>query len=241
MKITIIQTGANPPEFKDRFAPYADFFTRMLTGADPTLSTNVVAPVLGEPLPDVKSLEAIIITGSASSAYDETPWIDELRRFIQSAYELSLPMVGICFGHQIMAHALGGTVQKSARGWGLGLHEYRLENPPSFMNGTPELLAVPASHQDQVVALPPGAAVIMGSQFTPLAGLAYASGAAISFQPHPEFSKDLATEIFRRRIDNPLTAEEVEHAVRSLDGRNDSSALATAIARFYRQHTATPV
>ena len=99
-------------------------------------------------------------------------------------------MLGICFGHQIMADALGGDVRKSEKGWGLGRHVYGVTKRPAFLGGDLPELAIACSHQDQVIVPPAEAEVFLASDFTPNAGLVYRNGAAISLQPHPEFEDD---------------------------------------------------
>jgi GMP synthase-like glutamine amidotransferase len=99
-------------------------------------------------------------------------------------------MVGVCFGHQLIAQALGGTVRKSEKGWGIGRHVYDVAPGNGIVEG--ERIALVASHQDQVIVPPPGATTILSSNFTEHAGLLYPGGTTLSVQPHPEFSVDYA-------------------------------------------------
>ena len=116
MKLTIIQTGDVPAPLRDRFGPYRTMFETMFDRTGQGFSYETVAVSDGEPFPDPARLEAIVITGSAAGVYDRLPWLDPLRAFIRTAYEQRTPMLGICFGHQIMADALGGDVRKSEKG-----------------------------------------------------------------------------------------------------------------------------
>jgi GMP synthase-like glutamine amidotransferase len=153
-----------------------------------------------------------------------------LRAFIRAAYAAKIPMVGICFGHQIMADALGGDVRKSEKGWGLGRHTYGVAAPAPFgLDAT--ALAVACSHQDQVIVAPPEAEVILASDFTPNAGLRYRNGRALSFQPHPEF-EDAYTLALAEMRRGRAPDDVVDTAVASLDTPSDSPALARAIATF---------
>jgi GMP synthase-like glutamine amidotransferase len=142
-------------------------------------------------------------------------------------------MVGICFGHQIMADALGGDVRKSEKGWGLGRHVYGVKTRPEFMSSVGADLAIACSHQDQVITAPKDATVILGSDFTPNAGLFYKNGAALSFQPHPEF-KDNYTRALAELRRGKAPDEVVDGAVSSLAINSDSRDVAGYIGKFLR-------
>jgi GMP synthase-like glutamine amidotransferase len=142
-------------------------------------------------------------------------------------------MIGICFGHQIMADALGGDVRKSEKGWGLGRHTYGVRQRPAYLDSSPEALAVACSHQDQVIALPADAEVLLASDFTPNAGLVYRNGAAISLQPHPEFADDYTlalAELRRGRAPDSV----VDAAVASLSTTSHSRDVARYLGAFLR-------
>ena len=147
--------------------------------------------------------------------------MDPLRNFIRRAHERGTKMVGICFGHQIIADALGGDVRKSEKGWGLGRH---------FVPGV-DKLAIACSHQDQVITPPPMAKVILRSAFAPNAGLSYAGGNILSFQPHPEFEDDYSKALIDLRR-GKVSEDVIEAAHDSMKTRSDSAILSHAISRF---------
>lgn len=191
MKLTIIQTGEVQEALRPRFGAYPPMFARMFDEAGEPFEYETVPVYAGAVFPDPAGLEGIIVTGSSAGVYDNhLAWMEPLRTFIRGAYAARTPMLGICFGHQIMADALGGDVRKSEKGWGLGRHTYDVRHRPSFLAAAPPALSVACSHQDQVIAPPVEAEVFLGSAFTPNAGLVYRNGAAISLQPHPEFLDD---------------------------------------------------
>ena len=236
MKITILLSGETPDSFMEEFGAYADRFVALLAPQSEQLSFDSIAVHKNESLPDPATLQGAIVTGSAFGAYDSPPWMNPLREFIRSAYKKGLPMLGICFGHQIIADALGGTVTKSEKGWSIGRHVYRLEQcPECFLGGAdePDQLAIAASHQDQVVVPPPDARVFLSSDFTPNAGLIYNNGRVMSLQPHPEFEIAYSKAICELRRNNPLEDEAVDQAVSSLDRPLDNSRVARALARFF--------
>ena len=233
MQLPIIQTGEVPAPLRSQFGPYRKMFETMFDGTGRGFSYDMVPVSDGAPFPDPAELDAIVITGSAAGVYDDYPWLDPLRAFIRNAYGQRTPMLGVCFGHQIMADALGGDVRKSEKGWGLGRHSYAVKGRPDFMRAAPAALAVACSHQDQVITPPAEAEVILSSDFTPNAGLVYRNGAALSFQPHPEFADDYTIALAElRRGKAPDTV--VETALASIARPSNSGDVAGYIGQFFR-------
>src|SRR5438105_10717205 len=185
-RITIIETGLVSLKNRELHGSYPQRFQHRIGVADASVTFNTVSIPAGEPLPDIEELEAILITGSAAGVYDALDWIAPLEGFVRTAHDNKVPMVGVCFGHQLIAQALGGTVRKSEKGWGIGRHVYDVMPGNGVIDG--ERIAIAASHQDQVIAPPAGATTILHSAFAPHAGILYGNGAAMSVQPHPEFT-----------------------------------------------------
>ena len=235
MKISIILVGETPEAMRGEFGGYPAQFHKMFDDTGLGFDFETIRALDGEVLPAPDTLQAIVVTGSAAGVYDTSHWIDPLRAFIRAAYAVRTPMVGICFGHQIMADALGGGVRKSDKGWGIGRHVYKVHQKLDFMSQVGDEVAINASHQDQVIAPPPDAEVFLSSQFTPNAGLIYKSGAAISMQPHPEFEADFARALVELRRGNPLTDAQVEAAKSTLDIPVDSADVAMWLGRFFKQ------
>ena len=173
---------------------------------------------------------AYVITGSSAGVYDDLPWIAPLQDFIRAARGRAR-MVGLCFGHQVMAEALGGRVEKSGKGWGLGLHSYEVNRREPWMDGAPRV-AVAASHQDQVVEAPSGATVLLSSAFTPYAALLYAGGDAVSFQFHPEFERGMAEALVELRRPGLPDPAEADRMLASLDAPSDAERVGGWIRRF---------
>jgi len=222
MKLAILETGAPPGDLAGRFGDYSAMFATLLGNGFEIDSFDAQT---GE-LPEPGAHDAYLITGSPAGVYDPLPWIAPLMEFIRSADRAK--MVGICFGHQIMAEALGGRVEKSEKGWGAGLHRYQVDRVEPWMEPVPSI-AVPASHQDQVVVQPPHTEVVASSAFTPFAGLAWTDRPAISFQFHPEFSADFAKALIEKRYD---AIPDPDAAIASLDAPNDGARVGTWIRRF---------
>ena len=151
MKIGILETGEVHPDLKARYGDYPAMFEALLRTADPTLEFAVVRVVAGEMPASPTQADAWLVTGSRHGVYDDLPWIEPLKAFLRAAVAARVPVIGICFGHQILAEALGGRAVKSDKGWGLGVQDYELVARPGWMDGLPERFSVRALHQDQVV------------------------------------------------------------------------------------------
>lgn len=177
-----------------------------------------------------------IISGSASSVYEDESWIRDLEDLCRTLVQRPQPVVGICFGHQVLARALGAPVAKADVGWGAGVHEYRLVGDrPSWIDGpAPDPVRVVASHQDQVLDLPPGAQIFLTSPFCPIAGFTVAN--AMTIQPHPEFTTAVSKGLIdrRRELMGPPVADA---AAASLSAGTDAPAVAGWIAAFLAADT----
>lgn len=224
-RIAILETGAPPPALADRHGDYPAMF-RTLLGDGYAFQT--FRSQAGE-WPDPDAFDAAIITGSAAGVYEGDPWIAGLLDWIRAARGRTR-LIGICFGHQAMAQALGGRVEKSDRGWGLGLHRYEVASAEPWMDPVAPTFAIPVSHQDQVVEKPADARVIARSDFTPFAGLAWGDD-AISMQGHPEFTPSYATDLTAGRRDR-IGAALVDPALDSLSGPDDRAQVGAWLRRF---------
>jgi GMP synthase-like glutamine amidotransferase len=237
MRIAILETGRPPGDLAEQFCDYPAMFRDLLAGPDHSFTTYDVAQ--GQ-YPAQDAFDALVVTGSPAGAYDPLPWIEPLKAFLKASK--GKPMVGVCFGHQIMAEAFGGRVEKSSKGFAIGLHRYCLDHREPWMaDGTDETsdFALPASHQDQVVQAPPHAHVVASSGFTPFAALAYDDQPAISFQGHPEFDPAFAAALIEHRRDR-LGAAKADAGVASLSQPNDRLQVGRWIVQFL-QRNAPPV
>lgn len=223
MRLAILETGYPPGNLADEFGNYPQMFERLL---GPDFEVSVYDVQAGELPAHHEDHPAYLVTGSPAGVYDPLPWIAPLMDFIRSAKDSK--MVGVCFGHQVMAHALGGHVEKSQKGWGAGLHSYAVLRSEQWIDSS-RIISIPASHQDQVIVQPPNTHVIAASDFTPLASLAWTDRDAISFQFHPEFSPAFAKALIEKRYDS---VTDPDLAIASLDGPNDSHVVGGWIRKF---------
>ncbi len=235
--VTIIETGLLDEESRARYGSFPEMFERLIGAEDKSITFDVASAINGEALPDPRTLQAILITGSSAGVYDKLDWIAPLEDFVRTAYASRIPMIGVCFGHQVMAQALGGIVRKSEKGWGIGRHVYDIAPGNGVIDG--ERIAIAASHQDQVIEPPAGARTILSSPFTEHAGLLYSNGSAFSVQPHPEFDTNFAYLCCELREGHAPDAV-VAAAKTSLSGPMDNARLGNAMARYLTRRVQLP-
>lgn len=225
LRIGILETGRPPEELASEYGDYPGMVRSWLGNLDAGFSSYAVLDGTFPDSPDQADLW--VITGSKFGAYEDHPWIPPLEAFIRDARGAGKLMLGICFGHQIIAQALGGVVRKSDKGWGLGVHEY----PPTADwpddLGPPAQIAIQAYHQDQVEVTPQGAKTIAATDFCENAALWY-PGFALTVQGHPEFAKPYASALVESRRGTILSEEDADRGQANMaidDNRADIAAL----------------
>jgi GMP synthase-like glutamine amidotransferase len=227
MKVGILAAGAPPRALQPAFGDYPAMFRTLLAGRGyDWRAYDVPAGALPA---DPTECQAYIVTGASAGVYDPDPWIGDLLDFLRAARGRSR-LVGICFGHQAMAQAFGGQVVKSPKGWGIGLHAYGVADRRAWMDPG-GAFSLAASHQDQVVELPPAAEVLAGSDFCPNGMLAYGE-AAISCQLHPEFAPAFSTALIEGRRGVRFPEPQAGEAIESLKRPDDHERFAGWMARF---------
>ena len=222
MKIGILKTDTVRPEWVGEFGEYPDMFERLLLAEDPSLEFQTWDAESGELPTDLDAPDGFIITGSKSSAYDQKEWIRALENFIQRIHASRRKLIGICFGHQVIAKALGAIVDKSPKGWGCGIQTYQLKDAELAADGIGEDLRLIASHQDQVITVPAGAVIIAASDHCNIAGFRI-DDHILTFQGHPEFIPAYSREImhFRREM---IGESRVATGLASLDSEQHQGA-----------------
>lgn len=204
--------------------PYQGLFEKLLEGHGFTYRAWNVEDMEFPASPD--EAEGWLITGSTAGAYEEHPWITPLEDTIRAIHARGLPLVGICFGHQIIAQALGGRVEKFAGGWCVGHHVYQLGGREVPLN---------AWHQDQVVTLPPGARRLGQSPFCENAVLAYGDH-VLSFQPHPEFDTEVTGYFARALRGGKVSDIELDAAEARLHLPTEGARIGRQIAAHFLQN-----
>jgi len=223
MLIGILQTGYAPEPLRDE-GDYPDMFTRLLAGHGFTFRTYRVVDMEFPASP--AECDGWLITGSRHGVYEDLPFIKPLEQLIRDAFAAKVPVAGICFGHQIMAQALGGKVEKYQGGWSVGPTQYDFDG---------ETLAMNAWHQDQVTSPPPGAQTIASSPFCQYAGLAYDTR-GLSVQAHPEFADEFVEGLIDTRGRGLVPDTVLDEAREKLGAPLDSPHIAGRIAAFFKQN-----
>ena len=216
MQIGILAAGTNEAGLLESFGSFAEMTEHMLTGFDADLSFRTFDVRLGEFPESAEQCDGWVITGSASSVYDELPWIRPLEQLIREIDLLERPLIGICFGHQVIARAFGARVEKADAGWGLGLHRYDVTDAGQQLLGLKKL-DLHVIHQDQVIGLPVGAERLAGSDFCPNALLRYGDH-ILTVQAHPEFSRIYMQSLLAAITPVHITPGQAREGLASLQG-----------------------
>ena len=232
MKISIgvFELGPVPQEVAHQHPDYTTMITNWLQPSLPDVDYVALSPIRGDAFPPAQQLDGYIYSGSRYGVYDNIAWIEPLKDFIVAAANLRKPQFGICFGHQIIAEALGGKAVKSEKGWGCGMHQYELNLGGSQGN---QLYSVLAMHQDQVVDIPADTVVIGGTDFCPFGALQYAVPVR-TVQFHPEFSNTYMLDLLRIRGGTIIPQTIATAAEKSVTGQADFLAIARWATAFFK-------
>jgi GMP synthase-like glutamine amidotransferase len=233
MRIGLLQCDDVAPELRVTHGNYPEMFRALFHRVEPDLAFRVWRCLDGEIPDDIEAVDAWLTTGSKFGVNDGLAWIDDLEAFVRRLWKAGKPLVGICFGHQLIARALGGEVAKSEKGWGVGLSFNRVDERADWMAPWQPGLDLLVSHQDQVERLPQGARVLGGSDFCP-AYLMQVGEHFLGVQGHPEFTKAYSRDLMALRADL-VGARRVREGQASLSAPVDDALMVRWILAFMRR------
>ncbi|WP_281561093.1 GMP synthase [Thalassomonas sp. RHCl1] len=230
MKLGLLLCDDVMAPLQGEFGGYQQMFTRLLQQVCPDLVLTVYDVRRGEFPQNPDENLGYLTSGSACGVNDDLPWLAELEAFIRLLAQQQKKLVGICFGHQLLAKVLGGKVECSQRGWGIGVsfNDIRADKP--WMVPASKAIDLVACHQDQVISLPPGAEVLAASRFCPLYMVQFTEH-LLGIQGHPEFPKAYVAALMEKRRDK-IPAHRIREGLASLDAGVDDIAVARWIINF---------
>ncbi|WP_020207801.1 glutamine amidotransferase-related protein [Gilvimarinus chinensis] len=196
--VAILNTDTIPDELASVHGQYPDMFIHSLCAIEPAREFVRFDVNKGEFPEALETFSGVLITGSQSAAYDTDKWIHRLQSTIRDLVRLQIPLVGICFGHQVIHQALGGVVQKAQGGWCVGIHKNQLTASVTGVGDKGRELKLLSSHQDQVIAPAPDAEVLASTAFCPVA-ITRIGECVLTLQGHPEFTREYALALMNKR------------------------------------------
>lgn len=230
MPIAILKTDSVLPQFKDQYGEYPQMLERLIGTLRADLEFKTYDVVAGDYPQNPSEFDGFFIMGSKASVYDSDPWIQRLGEYIQKLYAEKRKIVGVCFGHQLLAHVLGGRTEKSEKGWGVGVHTARVINPQAWMLSDGLEFNLLVSHQDQVTTLPDHAVHIASNEFCQYSMFSIANH-VLGMQGHPEFSAAYALQLMNLRQEK-IGTETFRKGVNSLSQPTHESVITQWMIRF---------
>ena len=233
MKIGLLKLYEVDDHLRGAHGDYAAMFARLLREGGLSAQWREYDVRGGEMPRTVEECDAWLISGSKHAVYENHDWLQPLFAFVREVYAADAsPMAGICFGHQAIAVALGGVAEKSPRGWGAGRQTWQIAGEAEWLQPRPAEFSLLASHQDQVISLPPNATLLAESAFCPIAMFSVGRR-FFCMQGHPEFSPAFCDAILEGRQDT-MPPDVWQRAKESAQLPNDRAICAKWLADFLR-------
>ena len=230
MKIGILKCDSTNEKFRKEHGDYPDMFISLFQSVEPTLEFETYDVILGEYPKKLQENDVYLISGSRYGVNDGDKWIDELEKFVLELQRRKHPLIGICFGHQMIAKALGGKTELASQGWGAGVQNYQKILTEPWMVPNLEQFSILSFHKDQVTKLPEGAEFFAENDFCPYSAY-YIGEWLISFQGHPELTKDYVRALLHHR-ENILGQKGLESGLKSLEQQIQPKIIAKWILNF---------
>lgn len=230
MHIGLLECDHVEGRFPSAPSGYREMFADLLAPHFPALRFTYFDVCHGELPQAADACDAYLCTGSRFSAYDDLHWIASLAGFLRELHRREQPFVGVCFGQQMLARALGGEVAQAARGWGAGVHGMSLRRQEPWMRPPAAECRLQYVHRDQVTRLPTRGVLLAGSAHCELA-MFRVGGSMLGIGGHPEFTVPYGEALIRARAES-IGTERAEAALASLAQPTDAPIVGRWIATF---------
>ena len=230
MNIGLLGCDDVPARLRHVGGTYREMFEKLLKPEMPQATFTWFDVIKGELPGSTDACDAYICTGSRYSVYEDRDWIHRLKDYIRQLRESRKPFIGICFGHQMLAQALGGEVTPAASGWGVGIHEMRVTKPESWMQPQQDDCKLQYMHGDQVERLPPESIVLAAAPHCPVA-MFRVGDTMLGIEGHPEFPAEYVEALLRERKER-IGVARTEAALASLEQTVDDAVVARWMANF---------
>lgn len=198
MKLCILENDYLDPAVAPIYRGYGAMFERLLRDAGATGEIDIFNTVQGEYPASFDGYDAVLLTGSRADCFSQEPWVLTLRDKVDALLKSKKKLIGVCFGHQLIALCLGSKVGRAPQGWGAGRMLYQWHAPDWPGAQGRQEIALLASHQDQVFDLPSGARLLASSAFCPVAAFSVGEQ-VLCVQAHPEFVEDYSAFLLNKR------------------------------------------
>jgi GMP synthase-like glutamine amidotransferase len=198
MKLCILENDILEGELADTYTGFGPIFVRLFERVGAQWHMDVFNTMRGEYPASFDDYDAVLLTGSRADSFSDDAWVVALREKVTQLLAQRKKMVGVCFGHQLIALCMGAPVGRAPQGWGVGRMTYDWHRPDLPLSAQRSEIALLASHQDQVMELPQGAALVASSSFCPVASFTVGNE-VFCIQPHPEFEVALSAKLIERR------------------------------------------
>lgn len=202
MKLGVLLCDDVRPELQPKHGNYPAMFSNLFAQVDPTISLQFYRVIDGQYPQSLSECDGYMTSGSRYSVYDQSRWINILQTFVHQLYFQHIPLVGICFGHQMIAQALAGEVSRSDKGWGIGAATTTIDIPlnqqPPWLTEPPANISLLVSHQDQVIRPPENTTKLAGSLFCPISMMQVGEH-FLGIQGHPEFTPAYLYDLLKLR------------------------------------------
>lgn len=240
MKICILDNDSIDPALVPTYGNYAAMMERVLRDAGATGWTmeRFSTPEFQYPA-SFDGYDAVLLTGSKADSFSDEPWVVELRCRVTALLDTDTKLLGVCFGHQLIALCMGAKVGRAPQGWVTGRNTYTWHASDMAASDNRGTFALLASHQDQVLELPPGATLLASSDRCPIS--AYARGQEVlCIQPHPEFVEDYSAHLLHKRR-HVLGDEHYSASLQSLEQGHEGIDFAKVMVAFVEGRAAASV